>query len=95
MSCARCLDKHVHFHRYFYVCSRDWTALFRAASVGGDSQMTATLSRSTKGLRRLLTDDGVPFELPLAATYLEAQRAAEAAKLQLAALQRDTALPTK
>ena len=77
------------------MCSRDFTALFRAAGVGGDSQMTAMLSRSTKGLRRQLTDDAVPFELPLATSYLESQRAAETAKLELAALERDTALPTK
>ncbi|XP_075996697.1 protein downstream neighbor of son homolog isoform X2 [Genypterus blacodes] len=50
---------------YFYLCSYQFTALFRAAGLGGSSCITAVLSPTTRGLREAMTKEGISFSLPL------------------------------
>ncbi|KAM9835835.1 protein downstream neighbor of son homolog [Aulostomus maculatus] len=50
---------------YFYVCSYQFTALFRAAGLGGSGSITALMSPTTRGLREAMKADGIEFSLPL------------------------------
>ncbi|XP_077464591.1 protein downstream neighbor of son homolog [Stigmatopora argus] len=50
---------------YFYVCSYQFTVLFRAAGLGGSGSINALLSPTTKGLREAMRADGIEFSLPL------------------------------
>ncbi|XP_068460259.1 protein downstream neighbor of son homolog [Clinocottus analis] len=50
---------------YFYLCSHQFTVLFRAAGLGGSSSITAFLSPTTRGLREAMKAEGIEFSLPL------------------------------
>ncbi|XP_028837236.1 protein downstream neighbor of Son [Denticeps clupeoides] len=50
---------------YFYLCSYQFTALFRASGVGGSSGLTALLAPTTRGLREAMKAEGIEFTLPL------------------------------
>nr|XP_061802902.1 protein downstream neighbor of son homolog [Nerophis lumbriciformis] len=50
---------------YFYVCSYQFTVLFRAAGLGGSSSINALVSPTTSGLREAMRADGIEFRLPL------------------------------
>uniref|UniRef100_G3PRB3 Downstream neighbor of SON n=1 Tax=Gasterosteus aculeatus aculeatus TaxID=481459 RepID=G3PRB3_GASAC len=50
---------------YFYLCSYQFTVLFRAAGLGGSSSITAAISPTTRGLREAMKADGIEFSLPL------------------------------
>ncbi|KAM6892840.1 protein downstream neighbor of son homolog [Lycodopsis pacificus] len=50
---------------YFYLCSHQFTVLFRAAGLGGSSSITAFISPTTRGLREAMKADGIEFSLPL------------------------------
>ncbi|KAM8904589.1 protein downstream neighbor of son homolog isoform 1-T2 [Spinachia spinachia] len=50
---------------YFYLCSYQFIVLFRAASLGGSSSITASISPTTRGLREAMKADGIEFSLPL------------------------------
>lgn len=50
---------------YFYVCSYQFTVLFRAAGLGGSSNITALISPTTRGLREAMKAEGIEFSLPL------------------------------
>ncbi|XP_055786020.1 protein downstream neighbor of Son-like isoform X2 [Salvelinus fontinalis] len=50
---------------YFYVCSYQFTALFRASGLAGNSSITALLTPTTRGLREAMKAEGIEFTLPL------------------------------
>ncbi|XP_060754611.1 protein downstream neighbor of son homolog isoform X2 [Neoarius graeffei] len=50
---------------YFYLCSYQFTVLFRAAGLSGAKGITALLSPTTRGLREAMKADGIEFSLPL------------------------------
>ncbi|XP_051284373.1 protein downstream neighbor of son homolog isoform X2 [Dicentrarchus labrax] len=50
---------------YFYVCSYQFTVLFRAAGLGGSSSISALISPTTRGLREAMKAEGIEFSLPL------------------------------
>ncbi|XP_072472964.1 protein downstream neighbor of Son isoform X3 [Notamacropus eugenii] len=50
---------------YFYVCTYQFTVLFRAAGLAGNDVMTAVLSPTTRGLREAMKNEGIEFSLPL------------------------------
>ncbi|CAL8290953.1 unnamed protein product [Lota lota] len=50
---------------YFYLCSYQFTVLFRAAGLGGVGAITALLSPTTWGLREAMRAEGIEFTLPL------------------------------
>ncbi|XP_022616715.1 protein downstream neighbor of Son [Seriola dumerili] len=50
---------------YFYLCSYQFTVLFRAAGLGGSSTITALISPTTRGLREAMKAEGIEFSLPL------------------------------
>ncbi|KAI1885143.1 hypothetical protein AGOR_G00217160 [Albula goreensis] len=50
---------------YFYLCSYQFTALFRASGLGGTKGITAVLSPTTRGLREAMRAEGIDFTLPL------------------------------
>ncbi|XP_028255095.1 protein downstream neighbor of son homolog [Parambassis ranga] len=50
---------------YFYLCSYQFTVLFRAAGVGGHDSITAFISPTTRGLREAMKSEGIEFSLPL------------------------------
>ncbi|XP_076799270.1 protein downstream neighbor of Son isoform X1 [Arvicanthis niloticus] len=50
---------------YFYVCSYQFTVLFRAAGLAGSSVITALISPTTRGLREAMKSEGIEFSLPL------------------------------
>lgn len=50
---------------YFYVCANTFTALFRAAGIGGRSEMHVLLTPTTRGLRQLLKQKDIEFIQPL------------------------------
>lgn len=43
---------------YFYVCSYQFTVLFRAAGLAGSSVITALISPTTRGLREAMRNEG-------------------------------------
>ncbi|XP_062270640.1 protein downstream neighbor of son homolog [Scomber scombrus] len=49
---------------YFYVCSYQFTVLFRAAGLGSNS-IVALISPTTRGLRVAMKAEGIEFSLPL------------------------------
>lgn len=63
---------------YFYLCSYQFTVLFRAAGLGGSSSITAFISPTTRGLREAMKAEGIEFSLPL----LEEQRRCREAQKQ-------------
>ncbi|XP_044201371.1 protein downstream neighbor of son homolog [Thunnus albacares] len=50
---------------YFYVCSYQFTVLFRAAGLGGSNSIVALISPTTRGLRMAMKAEGIEFSLPL------------------------------
>ncbi|KAM9829442.1 protein downstream neighbor of son homolog isoform 1-T1 [Syngnathus typhle] len=50
---------------YFYVCSYQFTVLFRAAGLGGSVSINALVSPTTRGLREAMKAEGIEFTLPL------------------------------
>ncbi|XP_071320352.1 protein downstream neighbor of son homolog [Trachinotus anak] len=50
---------------YFYLCSCQFTVLFRAAGLAGSSTITALISPTTRGLREAMKAEGIEFSLPL------------------------------
>uniref|UniRef100_A0A4X2K0D6 DNA replication fork stabilization factor DONSON n=1 Tax=Vombatus ursinus TaxID=29139 RepID=A0A4X2K0D6_VOMUR len=50
---------------YFYVCTYQFTVLFRAAGLAGNDIITAILSPTTRGLREAMKNEGIEFSLPL------------------------------
>nr|XP_006638136.2 PREDICTED: protein downstream neighbor of Son [Lepisosteus oculatus] len=50
---------------YFYLCSYQFTVLFRAAGLSGTRSITALLSPTTLGLREAMRSEGIEFMLPL------------------------------
>ncbi|XP_070606473.1 protein downstream neighbor of Son [Erythrolamprus reginae] len=49
---------------YFYVCTYQFTVLFRAAGLAGSDVITALISPTTKGLREAMKNEGIEFDLP-------------------------------
>ncbi|KFP03059.1 Protein downstream neighbor of Son, partial [Calypte anna] len=50
---------------YFYVCTYQFTVLFRAAGLAGSDVITAEISPTTRGLREAMKNEGIEFSLPL------------------------------
>ncbi|NXL94827.1 DONS protein, partial [Alectura lathami] len=50
---------------YFYVCTYQFTVLFRAAGLAGSDVITAAISPTTRGLREAMRNEGIEFSLPL------------------------------
>ncbi|XP_047651717.1 protein downstream neighbor of Son isoform X3 [Phacochoerus africanus] len=50
---------------YFYVCTYQFTILFRAAGLAGNDVMTALVSPTTRGIREAMKTEGIEFSLPL------------------------------
>ncbi|XP_078513069.1 protein downstream neighbor of Son [Lissotriton helveticus] len=50
---------------YFYVCTYQFTVLFRAAGLAGSDAITAIMSPTTRGLREAMRNEGIVFSLPL------------------------------
>ncbi|KAM8721800.1 protein downstream neighbor of son homolog isoform 2-T2 [Acanthopagrus schlegelii] len=50
---------------YFYLCSYQFTVLFRATGLGGSSSISALISPTTRGLREAMKAEGIEFSLPL------------------------------
>ncbi|NXT01603.1 DONS protein, partial [Jacana jacana] len=50
---------------YFYVCTYQFTVLFRAAGLAGGDGITAVISPTTRGLREAMRNEGIEFSLPL------------------------------
>ena len=53
---------------YFYVCANTFTALFRAAGIGGRNEMHVLVTPTSRGLRQLLKQDDIEFVQPLKQT---------------------------
>ncbi|XP_061483728.1 protein downstream neighbor of Son [Rhineura floridana] len=49
---------------YFYVCTYQFTVLFRAAGLAGSDVITALISPTTRGFREAMKDEGIEFYLP-------------------------------
>lgn len=50
---------------YFYLCSYQFTVLFRAAGLSGSGSISAFMSPTTRGLREAMKAEGIEFSLPL------------------------------
>ncbi|XP_014249104.1 protein downstream neighbor of son homolog [Cimex lectularius] len=50
---------------YFYMVSNTVNCVFRAAGINGCTETNVMISPTTRGFRKLLTDDGVQFTMPL------------------------------
>ncbi|KFQ26376.1 Protein downstream neighbor of Son, partial [Merops nubicus] len=50
---------------YFYVCTYQFTVLFRAAGLAGSDVIAALISPTTRGLREAMRSEGIEFSLPL------------------------------
>uniref|UniRef100_A0A670XQ40 DNA replication fork stabilization factor DONSON n=1 Tax=Pseudonaja textilis TaxID=8673 RepID=A0A670XQ40_PSETE len=50
---------------YFYVCTYQFTVLFRAAGLAGSDMITALISPTTKGLREAMKNEGKEKELEM------------------------------
>ncbi|XP_049641516.1 protein downstream neighbor of Son [Suncus etruscus] len=50
---------------YFYVCTYQFTILFRAAGLAGSDVLTALISPTTRGIREAMKNEGIEFSLPL------------------------------
>ncbi|XP_051006214.1 protein downstream neighbor of Son isoform X2 [Acomys russatus] len=50
---------------YFYICTYQFTVLFRAAGLAGSNVITALMSPTTRGLREAMKNEGIEFSLPL------------------------------
>jgi hypothetical protein len=50
---------------YFYVCSNNFTVLFRAAGICGESDVHALVTPTTRGFRHMLKQEEIEFSMPL------------------------------
>ncbi|XP_036983052.2 protein downstream neighbor of Son isoform X2 [Artibeus jamaicensis] len=50
---------------YFYVCTHQFTVLFRAAGLAGSGVATALMAPTTRGVREAMRNEGIEFSLPL------------------------------
>lgn len=50
---------------YFYVCANTFTVLFRAAGIGGRTEMHAMLTPTSRGMRAALKQEDIEFVMPL------------------------------
>ncbi|KAI5708607.1 hypothetical protein M8J77_025986 [Diaphorina citri] len=50
---------------YFYLISNSFTCLFRAAGIGGHTELHAILTPTTRGFRHLLRAEDIEFTMPL------------------------------
>nr|XP_033803284.1 protein downstream neighbor of Son isoform X2 [Geotrypetes seraphini] len=50
---------------YFYVCTYQFTILFRAPGIAESDIVTAVMSPTTRGLRESMRKEGIEFSLPL------------------------------
>lgn len=50
---------------YFYLCANSFTALFRAAGIGGCPEIHAIVTPSSRGMRASLRQEGIEFQQPL------------------------------
>ncbi|XP_066226391.1 protein downstream neighbor of Son isoform X1 [Saccopteryx leptura] len=50
---------------YFYICTYQFTVLFRAAGLAGSDVITALISPTTRGIREAMKNEGIEFSLPL------------------------------
>ncbi|KAK7794067.1 hypothetical protein R5R35_001321 [Gryllus longicercus] len=50
---------------YFYVCANNFTCLFRAAGIGGKTDIHAFITPTTSGFRQLLKNEDVEYTMPL------------------------------
>ncbi|XP_032328811.1 protein downstream neighbor of Son isoform X2 [Camelus ferus] len=50
---------------FFYVCTYQFTVLFRAAGLAGNDVITALVSPTTRGIREAMKNEGIEFSLPL------------------------------
>ncbi|XP_029459404.1 protein downstream neighbor of Son [Rhinatrema bivittatum] len=50
---------------YFYICTYQFTILFRAPGIAGSDTVTALMSPTTRGLREAMRKEGIEFSLPL------------------------------
>lgn len=55
---------------YFYVLANQFTILFRAAGIGGRSEMHALVTPTTRGYRQALKDEDIEFIQPMKETSL-------------------------
>nr|XP_050863076.1 protein downstream neighbor of son homolog [Vespula vulgaris] len=54
---------------YFYVCTNNFTVLFRAAGICGLSEMHALLTPTTRGFRQALKQEEIEYTMPLKIDY--------------------------
>ncbi|XP_065170496.1 protein downstream neighbor of son homolog [Atheta coriaria] len=50
---------------YFYACANSFTVLFRAAGIGGFSEIHAMVAPTTRGFRAALRQEEIEFTMPL------------------------------
>lgn len=50
---------------FFYVCTYQFTVLFRAAGLAGSDVVTALVSPTTRGLREAMKNEGNSLDLKL------------------------------
>ncbi|XP_043928888.1 protein downstream neighbor of Son [Protopterus annectens] len=50
---------------YFYLCTYQFTVLFRAAGFAENDVVTAVISPTTRGLREAMKSEGIEYSLPL------------------------------
>ncbi|XP_074604975.1 protein downstream neighbor of Son-like [Brevipalpus obovatus] len=62
---------------YFYVCGNTFTALFRAAGVGGLDEIHAIITPTTVGFRTKLEEEGVEFTMPILEKELKQEKQRE------------------
>ncbi|KAM4795226.1 protein downstream neighbor of Son [Rhinophrynus dorsalis] len=62
---------------YFYVCTYQFTVLFRAAGFAGSNVITAIMSPTTRGLREAMKNEGIDFSLPLVEDTNKSQKNSE------------------
>ncbi|XP_071114520.1 protein downstream neighbor of son homolog [Haliotis cracherodii] len=49
---------------YFYLCTHQFTVVFRAAGVNSQTNINACLTPTTRGLREAFKQDGISFRMP-------------------------------
>ncbi|ESO88901.1 hypothetical protein LOTGIDRAFT_106337, partial [Lottia gigantea] len=50
---------------YFYICTHQFTVLFRGQGIAGNSTITALLSPTTRGFREALKLEGIEYSMPI------------------------------
>ncbi|XP_022910905.2 protein downstream neighbor of son homolog [Onthophagus taurus] len=50
---------------YFYLCTNNFTALFRAAGISGFAEMNVMVTPTTRGFRQVLRNEDIEFKTPL------------------------------